>query len=54
MSPSLCQSITECNQPLLLESYSGLICDVILAKDLQKLPVEWQPFCPQMLYSNLN
>ena len=33
---NLCQALCQCNQPLLLISYSGLICDVIPAIDVQK------------------
>ena len=36
---SICQAICQCNQPPLLISYSGPICDVIPAIDLANMPV---------------
>ena len=52
-SSSHCQSISQYHQSLLLISYSSLICDVILAIDLEKVPVFWQTFCPLRLSPNL-
>ena len=39
MPLSLCQAISQCNQSLLLISYSGLICDVIPAIEPANIPV---------------
>ena len=41
MLSSLCQDRRQCREPLLLISYSGLVCDVILAIDLANMPVLW-------------
>ena len=38
---NLCQSICQSNEPPLLISCSGLICDVIPATDLANLAVLW-------------
>ena len=43
---SLCQALCQCNKPRLLISYSSLICDVIPAVELAKIPVLWLLFFP--------
>ena len=54
VSSGLYQGSSQCNPPILLISYSGLICDVILAKDNQQLHVLCKSFCPLRLYHNIN
>ena len=38
LSASLCKANGQCNPPLLRISNSGIICDVILAIDLESVP----------------